>query len=504
MNPLLQESKTLWIGDIDTWMDESYIGSLFAGAGSVVSVKMIRDKNSGLPSGYGFVEFRDHAAARDVLNTYQGKTIPGTNKTFKLNWGVFGGGSKPPGESGREAREAGGAGGAGGRQGGSRFSNFTSNAQSAQAAEPVQQTNKGAAPGPEHSIYVGELDPSVNDQILTEFFQRRYRSVLGSKVIVDPVTKNCKGFGFVKFSDNNEAQAAIREMQGSILRGRALKTSQAYTKNQAQDTGTSSLSNMMNPYAMLANNPLLLNTLSSFGGMQGMAGMQGMQGMAGMGAYGAQYGAYGAGMMGGQMMQGYGQMQGMYGQQAGYGYGTENMQQQQQVGGYQGYQQGYGQQQQQAQPQMGGNAFVGSYFDPLNAQQQQQQIQYGVSPGGTYQQYGVQQALTPPPQQQQGYAQDPNYLQQQQQQQQQYNVYPQPQSGPVHVYGQPQTYQGTADGANAENQQSNGTEQQNGQAGEKGNMEEEQNEEAIKYNTTCIGNSFNFDFINSEKMKAVL
>jgi len=147
-------------------------------------------------------------------------------------------------------------------------------------------------------------------------------------VITDPVTKQCKGFGFVKFSDNNEAQAAIREMQGSILRGRALKTSQAYTKNQAQDTTTTNLSSMMNPYAMLANNPMLLNTLGSLTGLSGMPGMPGMAGMAGMGAYGAQnmqYGAYGAGMMGAPMMQGYGQVQGMQGM---YGYGGDVQQQQ--------------------------------------------------------------------------------------------------------------------------------------------------------------------------------
>jgi len=35
-NPLIAESKTLWIGDIDTWMDEAYIASLFAGSGTIL------------------------------------------------------------------------------------------------------------------------------------------------------------------------------------------------------------------------------------------------------------------------------------------------------------------------------------------------------------------------------------------------------------------------------------------------------------------------------------
>lgn len=32
-NPLILESKTLWIGDLDSWMDEAYIASIFASTG---------------------------------------------------------------------------------------------------------------------------------------------------------------------------------------------------------------------------------------------------------------------------------------------------------------------------------------------------------------------------------------------------------------------------------------------------------------------------------------
>ena len=73
---------------------------------------------------------------------------------------------------------------------------------------------------------------------------------------------------------------------------------------------------------------------------------------------------------------------------------------------------------------MGGNAFVGSYFDPLN------------QAGGGYQQYGVAQQGQP-----QMYGQDvSSYIPQQQQQQ--YNVYTPQSGGQVNVYGvQQQVYQ---------------------------------------------------------------
>lgn len=62
-NPLVLESKTLWIGDLDSWMDEAYVASIFAStgdsilvifliiAGTVSNVKVIRDKKTGAPAG---------------------------------------------------------------------------------------------------------------------------------------------------------------------------------------------------------------------------------------------------------------------------------------------------------------------------------------------------------------------------------------------------------------------------------------------------------------------
>ena len=85
----------------------------------------------------------------------------------------------------------------------------------------------------------------------------------------------------------------------------------------------------------------------------------------------------------------------------------------------------YGQPQQQV-GQMGGNAFVRSYFDPLN------------QAGGGYQQYGIAQQGKP-----QMYGQDgSSYLPQQQQQQ--YNVYTPQSGGQINVYGVQQQVNQTA------------------------------------------------------------
>jgi RNA recognition motif-containing protein len=59
-------AKTLWIGDIESWMDENYIMELFQGIAQITSVKLIRDKIKGTPVGYGFVEFPNHEVAKKV------------------------------------------------------------------------------------------------------------------------------------------------------------------------------------------------------------------------------------------------------------------------------------------------------------------------------------------------------------------------------------------------------------------------------------------------------
>lgn len=58
--------RTLWIGDLGYWMDENFLYSLFAGTGTVTSVKIIRSKATNVSEGYGFIEFSSHEAASQV------------------------------------------------------------------------------------------------------------------------------------------------------------------------------------------------------------------------------------------------------------------------------------------------------------------------------------------------------------------------------------------------------------------------------------------------------
>ena len=61
-------------------------------------------------------------------------------------------------------------------------------------------------------MYVGGLDKYVDDSMLMAAFMKRYSSVLKTKIIVDPVTRNSKGYGFVTFGNYEDSSKAIEEL----------------------------------------------------------------------------------------------------------------------------------------------------------------------------------------------------------------------------------------------------------------------------------------------------
>jgi len=70
-------------------------------------------------------------------------------------------------------------------------------------------------------LYVGSLAYSVDDAKLKAMFDE-FGTVESAKVIVDRDSSQSKGFGFVELSSEDEAQAAIKELNGKDIDGRAL------------------------------------------------------------------------------------------------------------------------------------------------------------------------------------------------------------------------------------------------------------------------------------------
>lgn len=181
-------SKSLWVGDLQPWMDESFLYNIFVSTNQLVSVKLIRNRATGSSEGYAFLEFRTHEAAEMLLKTYNGQPIPGTDQVFRLNWAAYGVGKAQP--AGEECA----------------------------------------------SLFVGDLAPDVSDIILQEYFRQFYPSVRSAKVITDAATARSKGYGFVRFSLETQRDKALTEMNGHFLSNRPIRVSLATAKKNANCT----------------------------------------------------------------------------------------------------------------------------------------------------------------------------------------------------------------------------------------------------------------------------
>lgn len=86
--------------------------------------------------------------------------------------------------------------------------------------------------GPEYSIFVGDLGPEVNEYVLVSLFQSRFPSCKSAKIMTDPISGMSRGYGFVRFSDENDQQRALSEMQGVYCGNRPMRISTATPKNK--------------------------------------------------------------------------------------------------------------------------------------------------------------------------------------------------------------------------------------------------------------------------------
>lgn len=175
---------TLWMGELEPWIDENFIRSVWFGMGETVNVKMIRDKFSG-NAGYCFIDFASPQAAAKALSL-NGSMIPNTSRPFKLNWASGGG-----------------------------------------------LADRRDDRGPEFSIFVGDLGPEVNEYVLVSLFQSRFPSCKSAKIMTDPISGMSRGYGFVRFADEADQQRALTEMQGVYCGNRPMRISTATPKNKS-------------------------------------------------------------------------------------------------------------------------------------------------------------------------------------------------------------------------------------------------------------------------------
>ena len=86
-------------------------------------------------------------------------------------------------------------------------------------------------------VFVGNFSFSVTDEQLSEFFSS-VGTVVSAKVMKEGQGGRSRGFGFVEFAEADDAQKAIRELNGTVWEGRVVKVSEDRTTRGGGDGGS--------------------------------------------------------------------------------------------------------------------------------------------------------------------------------------------------------------------------------------------------------------------------
>ena len=76
------------------------------------------------------------------------------------------------------------------------------------------------------NIYIGNLSYQATEDELKAAFSR-FGEVVSASIIQDKFTGKSKGFGFIEMKSRADGEKAIKELDGTPLKGREIKVNEA-------------------------------------------------------------------------------------------------------------------------------------------------------------------------------------------------------------------------------------------------------------------------------------
>ena len=158
--------STLWMGDIEPWMNrEIILESFFEYGHKPSNIKMLKDHKYNISRNYCFVNFDTILEANKALIELNGKKIPNTDINFRLNW-----------------------------------------------ANKHCELNQ--------NLYIGNLSNDIDDITLFNIFKNKYPSIHHVSIMTDK--GESKGYGFIQFADKYDYDKCLKEMDGYIIKGKPI------------------------------------------------------------------------------------------------------------------------------------------------------------------------------------------------------------------------------------------------------------------------------------------
>ncbi len=85
-------------------------------------------------------------------------------------------------------------------------------------------------------LFVGSLAWATDDQSLREFFEQ-FGAVTKAEVVRERDSNRSRGFGFVEFENDEDADKAIKEADGKELDGRQITVNEAQSRGPREGGG---------------------------------------------------------------------------------------------------------------------------------------------------------------------------------------------------------------------------------------------------------------------------
>jgi len=194
----------VYVGNLKPSVTKEQLEELFKRYGPIIECKILVDRDTGVSKGCGFVKFENVNHAKDAIAGSSGAELPDISlrpltvkfarKHEKPHHGHFSGGMQRQQPTRYRPAPSTGAGG---------------------------RTPAGEFTG--YCLFVYNLPPETTNDYLRTLFQR-FGTITSANAMLD-YNGSCRGFGFVNFATIEEAEKAIKEMNGFVVKNRSLKVS---------------------------------------------------------------------------------------------------------------------------------------------------------------------------------------------------------------------------------------------------------------------------------------
>lgn len=188
-----QTPATIFVGRLSWSIDDEWLKNEFEPIGGVVSARVMYERGTDRSRGYGYVDFEDISFAEKAIEEMQGKEIDGRPINVDMST------SKPANPNAERSK---------------RFGDVPSE--------------------PSDTLFLGNLSFGVERDNLYELFGK-YGEIISVRIPTHPETEQPKGFGYVQYSNIDDAKKALEGLQGEQIDNRPVRLDYSTPRPQNDD-----------------------------------------------------------------------------------------------------------------------------------------------------------------------------------------------------------------------------------------------------------------------------